>query len=312
MQKITPNLWFDKNAEEAAAFYTSAFPKGKVGTKTYYPEAGKEIHGMDAGTLLTVDFEIDGYKFLALNGGPVFTFTPALSFMVNFDPSRDPEAREDLDDVWEALAEDGSVLMPLQEYPFSKRYGWIKDKYGVTWQLILTNPEGEPRPYIIPSFMFAGAISGRAEEAINFYTSIFKDTKQGNLTRYSGDPALNPQGMKEGTLMFGDFMLAGQWFAAMDSGQGHDFTYNEAISLIVTCKDQEEIDYYWEKLSASPESEQCGWLKDQFGISWQITPEGMEAMLNDPDKERANRAMAAMLKMKKIIIADLEAAADGE
>lgn len=268
---------------------------------------------MDAGTVLTVEFEIDGYKIVGLNGGPVFQFTPALSFTVNFDPSKDPEAREHLDDIWEALADGGSTLMPLQEYPFSKRYGWVKDKYGVTWQLILTDPEGEPRPHIIPSFMFANEISGRAEEAINFYTSVFEDAEPGNLTRYvEGGGELNPQGMKEGTLMFGDFMLEGQWFAAMDSGAGHDFTFNEGISLMVMCKDQEEIDYYWGKLSAKPEFEQCGWVKDQFGVSWQITPVGMEAILNDPDKERANRAMAAMMKMKKIVIADLEAAADGE
>ncbi len=308
MQKITPNLWFDTNAEEAVAFYSKVFRGGTTHATTYYPDVGKEIHGMDPGTVLTVDFEIEGYRLLALNGGPVFTFTPAISFMVNFDPSREPDARERLDDVWEALADGGEALMPLDEYPFSKRYGWVKDKYGVSWQLVLTDPEGEPRPTIVPSMLFVGDVAGKAEEAINFYTSIFKDAKIGTLAR-------RPAGMepeKEGSLLFGDFMLEGQWFSAMDSAlKEHRFTFNEAISLLVTCKDQEEIDYFWERLSAVKESEQCGWLKDKYGVSWQIAPEGMAALLHNPDKERANRAMAAMLKMKKINIAELEAAANG-
>jgi len=300
-------LWFDTNAEEAVSFYTSIFRMGKTHEVTRYPDAGKEIHGMEAGTVLTVDFEIEGCRFLALNGGPVFTFTPAISFMVNFDPSRESDAEGRLEEVWEKLEEGGKILMPLQAYPFSEKYGWIQDKYGVSWQLILTDPKGEERPVIIPSLMYVGDVAGKAREAIDLYTSVFKNSKVGQLAPY-------PAGMepnKEGTLMFGDFMLEKQWFAAMDSANAHQFDFNEAISLLIQCEDQEEIDHYWEKLSAVKEAEQCGWLKDKFGVSWQVSPLGMGAMLNDPDQEKSKRAMNAMFSMKKIDIVALKAAFNG-
>lgn len=311
MQKITPFLWFDNNAEEAVHFYVSIFPGGQVGTKTHYTEAGFEVHHMPAGTLLTAEFEIAGYKLTALNGGPIFRLNPSISFMLNFDPSKDPDAVQKLDALWEKLSEGGQTLMPLQEYPFSKRYGWIQDKYGMSWQLILTNPTGEERPFIIPSVLFTGDVCGKAEEALNFYVSVFKEKGESRV----GMTAHYPAGMepdKEGSLMFGDFMLDDQWFAAMDSAHAHHFKFNEAFSLMVMCDDQAEIDYFWEKMSAVPESEQCGWIKDAYGVSWQIAPRGMAEMLNSPDKEKANRAMNAMMQMKKIDIAKLHAAFDQE
>lgn len=271
-QKITPNLWFDGNAKEAVDFYVSVIPDSKVSSTTYYPKTKEE--GLAdfqlelAGKPLTVEFELGGMNFTAINAGPEFKFTPAISFMLNFDPSKDEQAETHLNELWEKLIDGGEALMPIDAYPFSKRYGWVKDKYGLTWQLILTNPEGEPRPFITPSLMFIGDNNNRAEEAINFYTSVFKDAEVGNLSRYGQEtgPA------KADSLMYGDFTLAGQWFAAMDSGVEHDFNFNEAISLSVSCKDQTEIDYFWEKLSAVPESEQCGWCKDKYGVSWQIVP----------------------------------------
>lgn len=307
MQKITPHIWFDKQAEEAAEFYTSIFKEGKILNTTHYPEAGYEVHGMDAGTVLTAEFEIMGMKFIALNGGPHFKPNPSISFMVNFDPSVLENAKEKLDEIWKKISEGGKVLMPLDEYPFSKRYGWIEDKYGVSWQLILTDPQGEDRPMVVPSLLFVKEKSGKAKEAIDFYLSVFKDSKEG-ITAYFEESTGHNQ--RKGDVMFSDFKLLDQWFAAMDGGDPHNFDFNEGISLLVTCKDQEEIDYYWEKLSAVPESEQCGWLKDKYGVSWQIVPEGMEKMLNNPDKEKANRAMEAMLQMKKIDIAKLHQASE--
>ena len=185
--------------------------------------------------------------------------------------------------------------MEIDQYPFSERYGWLQDKYGVSWQLILTNPEGDPRPAIIPSIMFVGENVGRAEEAMNFYLSVFKDSKLGQVYRYGADQ----QPDKEGTIMFADFMLEKQWFAANDSAQEHHFAFNEAISFMVNCETQQEIDYYWKKLSAVPEAEQCGWLKDKYGLSWQITAAAMEKMMNDKDTKRASRVTQAFLKMKK-------------
>lgn len=300
MKNIIPHLWFDTEAKEAAAFYASVFPESKVTSVS-------SVSGTPSGDVDIVGFEVWGQPFMAISAGPLFKFNPSVSFFVNFDPSRMPDARERLDEIWAKLAEGGKPLMPLDAYPFSKRYGWIQDKYGVSWQLILTNPEGEERPPIVPSLLFVGGVSGRAEEAINYYVSAFKDSKVGSMNRY-------PAGMepdKEGTVMFADFQLAGQWFAAMDSAHTHDFAFNEAISLLVRCKDQEEIDTLWEKLSAVPEAEQCGWLKDKFGLSWQIVPERMDEMMRTGDKEALARVTKAFMQMKKFDLAELERAYEG-
>lgn len=297
-QQITPNLWFDHNAQEAVDFYVSAFPGSNIKTKSYYPNSAEEglaDFQMDlAGEVLTIDFDLGQQPFVAINAGSEFQFNPSISLMVNFDPSTDEGARQHLDQLWHQLSDGGQALMPLQAYPFSKRYGWVKDRYGLTWQLILTDPDGEQRPFIVPSLLFTGENTNHAEEAIHFYVSIFEDARLGELAHYPEDtgPA------KKGSLMFGDFRLANQWFAAMDSGVENDFTFNEAVSFMVNCKDQAEIDYFWEKLSNAPQFEQCGWLKDKYGLSWQIVPENMAELMERPG------AFAHMMEMKKLVIAD--------
>ena len=200
----------------------------------------------------------------------------------------------------------GKPLMPLDKYPFSERYGWIQDKYGFTWQLIYTDPEGEDRPLVIPCLLFVTDESKTAEEATDFYLSIFKNTERGTIAYHPAGSEPHMQDSTQGSVMFTDFMLAGQWFVAIDGSTSmHDFAFNEAVCFIVKCGNQEEIDYYWNKLSAVPESERCGWVKDEYGVSWQIIPENMEELLAaNPEK-----TTPAMLSMKKIIIADLEKAA---
>jgi predicted 3-demethylubiquinone-9 3-methyltransferase (glyoxalase superfamily) len=297
-QKITPNLWFDGNAKEAVEFYVSAFPEGKIVATSFYPKTAEEgladFQQNLAGKVLTVDFQLGDLRFTAINAGSEFKFNPSISFMVNFDPSRDKQAEKHLDALWEKLIDGGEALMPLDTYPFSKRYGWVKDRHGLTWQLILTDPAGEPRPFIIPSLMFGQDNTNHAEEAIKFYLSVFKNSKQGTLARYSEDsgPA------KAGSLMFADFTLDGQWFTAMDSGVKQDFTFNEAVSLSVACKDQAEIDYFWGKLSNDPKSEVCGWCKDKYGVSWQIVPANIGELMKKPG------AFAKLMKMQKLVIDD--------
>lgn len=300
MQKIVPHLWFDNEVKEATDFYVNLFPNSKVTNTT-------TITGTPSGDCDIVSFELVCVPFMAINAGPYFKFNPAISFMVNFDPSKDPEARERIDVIWEKLSEGGKVLMPLDKYPFSERYGWVQDKYGLSWQLIFTNPEGEERPPIIPALLFVNDMCGKAEEASDFYLSVFKDSKRGALVHY----AANMEPNKEGHVMFTDFKLNGLWFAAMDGALKHEFAFNEAISFIVSCDTQEEIDYYWEKLSAVPEAEQCGWLKDKYGVSWQITPSIMDGMMASGDKEKIGRVTQAFLKMKKFDIKALEAAYNG-
>ncbi len=301
MQKITPHLWFDKEAKEAAEFYTSLFPNSRITNVTL-------IHDTPSGDAELVSFNLNGYSFMAISAGPFFELNPSISLILNFDPSQDKSAREKLDEIWERLAQGGTVLMPLDSYPFSKRYGWIQDRYGLSWQLILSNPDNERRPFIVPSLLFVGGVSGKAEEAINLYLSIFKNSKLGIIARY-------PKGMepdKEGTIMFADFMIENQWFAAMDSAHNHKFAFNESFSLLVNCNSQEEIDYYWEKLSAVPEAEQCGWIKDKYGLSWQIVPKVLETMLTRGTKNQVERVIQASLKMKKFDIAELERVYEGK
>jgi len=300
MQKIIPHLWYNKEAKEAADFYTSIFPDSKITNVT-------TIRNTPSGDCDIVSFQLWGYAFMSISAGPLFAFNPSISFMINFDPSKDKNTRERMDEMWAKLSEGGKVLMALDKYPFSEHYGWVQDKYGVSWQLILTNPEGEERPPIIPSLLFVGKVAGKAEEASDFYTSIFRNSKRGVIARY-------PAGMepdKEGTIMFTDFTLEGQWFAAMDSAQNHGFNFNEAVSLIVECADQKEIDFYWDKLSADPKSEQCGWLKDKYGVSWQITPASMNDMFSKGTPEQIDRVTKAFLSMKKFDLAELQKAYEG-
>lgn len=300
-QKIVPHLWFNQEAKEAAQFYTSIFPDSKINSSVTFRDT-------PSGDSDSISFQIAGYSFMAINGGPHFQFNPSISFFVNFDPSKDESARENLNVLWEKLSEGGTPLMPLQEYPFSKRFGWIQDKYGLTWQLMLTNPEGEERPFIVPFLLYVQDVCGKAEEASDFYLSVFNDSRRGEITRY-------PAGMepdKEGTLMFTDFMLENQWFSAMDSAHSHAFNFNEAVSLLVRCESQDEIDYFWEKLSADPKAEQCGWLKDKYGVSWQIVPSVMDEMMANGTNEQIDRITKAFLQMKKFDIEKLKEAYQGK
>ncbi len=299
-QKIVPNLWFNGNAGEAVKFYTSIFPDSIIKNVAKYPNNQEEgladFQTNMAGEVLTIDFELAGYGFAAINAGPEFKPTAASSFMVNFDPSRDDNAHQHMDEIWYKLMDGGEALMPLDKYDFSEHYGWVKDKYGFSWQLILTNPDGEERPHIIPSFMFGGSVQNKAGEAIDFYTSVFKNSKKG--VSYPYGQAMGPATPE--ALMFADFMIEDQWFTANDSGVEQDFTFTEAVSYAVVCDNQEEIDLYWQQLSNNPENEQCGWCKDKYGVSWQIVPNNMNDLMKKPD------AYKIMMNQKKIIINEYE------
>lgn len=300
MQRIVPNLWFAGNAPEAAAFYTRAFPEASSFVSGRYPESDlPEFQKEFAGQPVTVDLDIGGYRIVLINAGGEFSPTAAMSFMVNIDPSMfdggEDAARQQFDALWESLSDGAEIFMPVGEYPFSKRYGWVQDRFGVSWQLILTDPAGEPRPFLMPSLLFSGEVQNRAQEAIEFYTSLFDDARIGTVAAYP-----EPTGpAAAGALMFAEFQLEGQWFTGMDSGAPGTFIFTPGNSLQVECADQAEIDRLWEALSAVPEAEQCGWLVDRFGVSWQIVPTGMGALMKRPG------AYERMLQMKKIVIADL-------
>lgn len=295
MKKIIPHLWFDTQAKEAAEFYISAFGDGKI-TQV------NTLHDTPSGDAEVVAFEILGQPFMSISAGPYFKINPSISFSVNL------ETKEQVQTLWDKLSPGGQVLMELGSYPFSEFYGWVNDKYGVSWQLIALGEQAEGRPKITPALMFTQEHTGQAEEAIQFYTTLFKDSTIGEIFRYGAGQ--EPE--KEGTVAHAIFHLEGQEFMALDSAQAHAFVFNEGVSLMVNCDNQEEIDYYWEKLSAVPEAEQCGWLKDAFGVSWQVVPSDLETKLATGTPEQQKRVTQAFLQMKKFDLAALEKAWNGE
>ena len=166
----------------------------------------------------------------------------------------------------------------------------------------MTTAQTAPAPaQKITTFLW---FDNQAEEAVNFYVSIFKNSRVGDIVRY-GDTGPGPKGQ----VMTADFVLAGQHFSALNGGPTFKFT--EAISLVVNCETQEEVDEYWEKLSAGGQKVQCGWVKDKFGLSWQIVPTILKELLTDKDPEKTNRVMQALMKMTKLDIAELKAAYEG-
>lgn len=289
MQKIIPFLWFDNQAEEAAKFYTSLFKNSKIGKIARYGEEAAKASGRAKGSVMTISFQLEGQDFVGLNGGPHFKFTPAISFFVWC------ETEKEIDEKWAGLSKGGLVRMELNKYPFAEKYGWCEDKFGVGWQLILSSSEQK----IAPAFLFVQDKFGKGEEAINFYMSLFKNSKIEVIAR---DEAAK-------SVMHATFLLGGQKFVLMESGmKEHKYTFSPAISFIVNCKTQEEVDEYWNKLSKGGSTEQCGWLKDKYGVSWQIVPTVLGEMLQDKDANKSREVMKALLQMNKIEIKALKRA----
>lgn len=294
MQKIVPHFWYDKEAGEAAELYTSLFEQSSIDSKT-------KIYDTPSGTAETVTMTIAGQSFMSISAGPFFKFTPLISLQVMCS------TLAEVNRLWQQLSKGGNVLMPLEAYPFSEKYGWTEDKYGLSWQIIYL-PDQPIAQKITPSILFTDEQYGKAKAAMEFYTTVFPNAAIDGFDYYAED---DPQG-QGGKVQYGLFNLEGQNFVAMDSGITHDYKFNESVSFIVNCETQEEIDYYWDKLSYVPEAEQCGWLKDKFGVSWQIVPANMNELMSTKDTEQLNRVTQAFLKMKKFDIAELKRATEEE
>ncbi|GIV72725.1 MULTISPECIES: VOC family protein [Caldilinea] len=291
LQKIVPHLWYDKGAVEAAEFYVSIFPNSHVEYTTL-------LHDTPSGDTEIVSFELVGRRFNAISAGPLFQFNPSISFTVHC------ATVEEVEGLWARLVEGGEVLIPLAPNPFAQRYGWLQDRYGVSWQLATSSAPADELPTLFPSLLFVGENYGRAEEAVHFYTSVFKNSAIGAIVRYGPGQTLD----REDAVLLADFVLENQRFTLGESGFPHNFSFSGAISFIVNCEDQEEIDYYWERLSAVPEAEQCGWLQDRYGVSWQIVPTAMDEMMRTGTPEQIARVTQAFLPMKKFDLAALEQA----
>lgn len=295
---ITPSIWCNGSAEEQLAFYGRTFRSVEVLAHERYPTEGlPEFQQSLAGQTLFIELAIHGVRLQLTNAGPEFRPTPAISFLVNFDPSVWPDAREYLSHVWSLIGEGGMVRMPLGEYPHSAHYGWVEDKWGVNWQLMLTDPSGSPRPAIVPNALFVGAVTWRAREAAQYWIDSIPGSSWGRVVPFSAD-----SGVPEGAVLFSDFQLQGTWLSAMDGGPDHDFSFGEGVSLVVEASDQAELDAIWSALSAVPEAEACGWCKDRFGVSWQVVPANLGELMASPG------AHGRLMGMKKIIIADLAGA----
>lgn len=273
---IYPCLWFDGKAKEAADFYCSVFDDSVITSENQ----------------MVVTFESSGQKFMCLNGGPGFTINPSISFYVIC------KTEKEIDRIHKSLMDGGSELMPLGKYEWSEKYVWLQDKFGVNWQFSYGGMEKINQKISI-LLMFTGEKAGKAETAINFYTSVFGSRSDIiGIARYTKN-----DNDIEGTIKHAEFRLGDQAFMAIDSSYMHQFGFNEGVSIVVECETQEEIDYFWDKLTESGEEVQCGWLKDRFGVSWQIVPSVLSSLMNDPS--RSERVVSAFLKMKKFEIEKL-------
>ena len=271
---IYPCLWFDGNAKEAAEFYCSVFQKSKI---------------IDD-TPMVVTFELNGKLIMGLNGGPMFRFNPSISLFVYC------ETLEETNSVWNKLMAGGKALMPIDQYPWSERYGWLEDKFGFTWQISIQDSD-DSKLTITPAMLFTGDQFGRAEEAINFYSSVFGHSATDLLMHYEeNDP-------NAGKVLYSEFRLNNYSIIAMDGPGMHEYTFNEAVSFTVSCRTQKEIDYYWSRLTEGGSEGQCGWLKDKFGVWWQIVPEILATLMSDPSK--SDRVINAFMQMKKFEIEKL-------
>lgn len=273
---VYPCITLKGKVAEAAEFYTDVFKEaGVIQTSPF-----------------VIQMQLFGQKLMLLNDGPTSQPNASVSFMVMCDSA------EDTEEFWFSLSDGGTVLMALDSYPWSPKYGWIMDKYGVSWQLY-TNDADAATQKVCPTLMFTGAGAGKASEAVHFYTRVFPDSAIEGILKYAEGEGDNTDFVKHA-----QFTVKGYTLMAMDSSANHGFSFNDAISLVVECEDQAEIDRYWEQLTADGGQEvACGWLTDKYGISWQIIPKVLAELMKD--KERIPRVMGEVMKMKKLIIEDM-------
>ncbi len=295
-QRIVPNLWFDNQAESAASFYVASFPNSRIVNMVRYGEESAKASGMKKDMVMTVEFELAGNGFIALNGGPAFSFTPSISFSVAC------ENADEVDHLFGRLSGGGKILMPLDTYSFSQKYAWIEDRFGLSWQLYF----GHGRQKITPCLTFGGQLYGKASEAMDFYEKVFGSSRVENVSFLGQEKSKVPKALKRA-----EFSLDGYWIATMDSEMGPAFSFTPAVSFMVNCFNQEEIDHFWKSLSAVSEAEQCGWLKDRFGISWQIVPSVMQEIMRENDRGKIDMVMKSVLNMKKLRIEEIIDAYNG-
>jgi predicted 3-demethylubiquinone-9 3-methyltransferase (glyoxalase superfamily) len=289
---IEPCLWIDPDqAQEAVQRYVDLIPGSRINIMDTFENSGPNLDE----AVRVFEFELAGRRIQAIGARSDQELNPAIS--LKFASSD----RETVERVGAGLLEGGFELMAFGSYPWSEYFGWVTDRFGVTWQVLVEPVE---TPTVAPAMTFVRDQYGHAREAIELYTSLFPDSSIDVLQLFGDDaPA------ETGKVLFSMIHLAGHRFDITDSGAPHNFDFNHMVSLAVMCDGQEEVDRYWDGLiAAGGQPEQCGWLKDRFGVSWQIVPRRLNELLRDDDPVRTAAVMRCMLDQVKIDVSELEAA----
>ena len=299
MQKITPFLWFERDMPAVVAYYQSVFPGTIV-------KAGGELSDTPSGTVQMATIEIFGMNFDLMTAGPYLPFNATVSFLVSCSSA------EEVDTLTaKIMGNEHTFLMEPGTYPFAERYTWLADRYGISWQFMYA-PDMSMMPVgqkVTPTLMFSNDACGRATEAADFYTSVFHDAKVNYLQKYEAGETQN----EKAVVKHAGLTLENVNIALMDNGTTPaSFTFAQAVSFVVTCENQAEIDYYWEKLTDGGTEVQCGWLNDKFGFPWQIVPSAISRMMSTGTSKQIDRVTQAFMPMKKFDLATLERAFAGE
>ncbi|HEL1740826.1 TPA: VOC family protein [Streptococcus suis] len=288
MQTIIPHLWYDTEAKEAVAFYVELFG-GKIDwtyTITDTPSGDSDL----------IQFQLGDMTLAAISAGPYFKLNESMSLMVNV-ASKDEVTR-----LYQALSEGGRILMPLGEYPFSPYYVWLEDRFGLSWQLSFAPDLDKPYQFDI-CLLFSQEQVGLAQPMLDYYKDKLPQASVGQLSYYGEGEAA----VEAAKLNYAELLVAGQKMIVMDHGYGGEASFNEAFSLMVYVDSQDELNFYYDLLSAVPEAEMCGWVKDQFGISWQIVPRILMEAYDTASPEKVKAVNAAVMTMKRLDIAAIQA-----
>ena len=274
-QSIYPCILLDNKLNFAANFYIETFGNGKI------------LMEVAQFTL----FEIENQTFKIINTNhPEHRSNPAVSFMVSF------ETEEELRKIWNRLKVGGLVLMPLELYDSNNMVGWLQDQFGISWQLITSTSQASKHQKISPFIQFGKSNFGRAELASNFYMEVFKNSKRDNILRYEED--ISNKLVKHIGLYLNEYLIR-----MADSFTEQPFEFSPGISFTIECETQKEIDYYWNAFAFGGATNAAGWVKDKFGISWQIIPKDMNKWIVNPS---INLKVIAQLRiMTKIDIEKL-------
>ncbi|WP_413480357.1 VOC family protein [Carnobacterium maltaromaticum] len=275
--KFAPCLWVDNQVEEMTELYTKVFENGKPLKTLYFLE---DAHGK-IGDILTQSVQLANQEFILLNGGPEFKATASISYMVTCT------SETQLQVLWQELSEGGKLLMNLAIYPGVGQFGWLEDRFGISWQFSLDQSSSSQK--ITPCFMFSGEQYGNASRALAEWIEVFQSGEI--LEHYSNE---------DSTTKLAKFTLHQQEFMAMDSAVDHDFTFSLANSFYVYCENQKEIDRLWTAITSKGTEMPCGWMGDRFGVAWQTVTRDMDTMLDRKNLTKALAVTQAVYGMMKI------------